>query len=59
MEDVDTQELNEHDEEAMFLSDVIADEHDLLFLDSYLRDTFRGKAFSKVGTETFAEASTI
>jgi len=45
MEDVDTQELDEYDEEAMFLSDVIGEEHDLLFLDSYLREALRAGAF--------------
>lgn len=29
------------DEEDLFLSEVICGEHELLFLDSYLRDIFR------------------
>lgn len=45
MENVDTQE-DDYDDESLFLSDVIADEHELLFLDSYLREAFRGNAFS-------------
>ncbi len=44
MEDVDTLEQNEYDDETMFLSDVIQHEHELLFLDSYLREAFRGKS---------------
>lgn len=41
MEDIDTHETNElyDEEEEMFLRDVIQDEHELLFLDSYLRET--------------------
>jgi hypothetical protein len=49
MEDVDTQDLNEYDEEAMFLCDVCGDSHELLFLDSYLRDTFRGRRWHDGG----------
>lgn len=59
MEDVDTQELNDHDEETMFLSDVIGEEYDLLFLDSYLRDTFRGRRVRQCGTEVLAKEGTI
>lgn len=40
MEDVDTKEMNEIDEEDMFLNYVAGDEHELLYLDSYLRETF-------------------
>ena len=42
MEDVDTRELNEYDDEDMFLCDVCGDDHELLFLDSYLQEAFRG-----------------
>ncbi len=38
MEDIDTQDFNEHDEEHLFLRAVIQDDHELLFLDSYLRE---------------------
>lgn len=38
MENVDTLPDNEYDDEGMFLSDVIQDEHELLLLDSYLRE---------------------
>ncbi len=41
MEDVDKFDNNEYDEEDMFMSDVVGDEHELLFLDSYLRESFR------------------
>ncbi len=44
MEDVDTLEQNEYDDETMFLSDVIQEEHELLFLDSYLREAFRERS---------------
>jgi hypothetical protein len=40
MEDVDTQVLNEHEEEDLFLCDVCSGDHELLFLDSYLRESF-------------------
>jgi hypothetical protein len=40
MEDVDTKEMNEHDEEDMFICDICGDDHELLFLDSYLRESF-------------------
>ncbi len=40
MEELDKQEINEFDEEHIFLRDVVGDEHELLFLDSYLRDVF-------------------
>ncbi|MDR2894418.1 MAG: hypothetical protein LBU97_03030 [Alistipes sp.] len=45
MENVDTQELDDYDDESVFLSDVIGEEHELLFLDSYLRESLRGGAF--------------
>jgi hypothetical protein len=49
MEDHDTQNLSEFDDEDMFLSDVVKDEHELLFLDSYLRESFkRGRRHSTV-----------
>jgi hypothetical protein len=40
MEDVDTQEMSDRDEEDMFLSDVCGNDHELLFLDSYLHESF-------------------
>jgi hypothetical protein len=43
MENIDTLELNEYDEEDMFLCDVCGEDHELLLLDSYLRDVFRGR----------------
>lgn len=41
MEELDNRETNDpyDEEEEMFLKEVIQDEHDLLFLDSYLRET--------------------
>ena len=42
MEDIHTIEMTDHDEEQMFLRDVVGDEHELLYLDSYLRDVFGG-----------------
>ncbi len=45
MEDVDTQEFYDHDEDTVFLCDICGDDHELLFLDSYLRDTFRGRVW--------------
>ncbi len=62
MEDVDTQEFKEYDDEAMFLSDVIQDEHDLLFLDSYLTEAFRGRPThpgAGSGSGFFDEGKTI
>ena len=62
MEDVDTLELNEIDDETMFLSDVIQQEHELLFLDSYLRESFRtygmhgGRSGAGVGVGTGGDA---
>jgi hypothetical protein len=49
MEDVDTQDLDDHDEEDMFLCDVCGQQHEILFLDSYLRETFRGRQFHDAG----------
>ncbi len=43
MDELDTPDLNDHDEENMFLCDVCGDDHELLFLDGYLRETFRGR----------------
>ncbi len=45
MEEIDTShETNDqYDEDEAFLSNVIQDDHELLFLDSYLRDAFGGK----------------
>jgi hypothetical protein len=43
MEDIDTHETNEQrgdEDDDMFLQEVIQGEHELLFLDSYLRDVF-------------------
>ncbi len=62
MEYVDTQEENEFDDENMFLSDVIQEEHELLFLDSYLRESFDGlRAYSaaSAGGGFFDEEKTI
>ncbi len=64
MEDDDTLELNEYDEETMFLSDVIQEEHELLFLDSYLRESFRAHGVHAGvgrggGDGIFGEESTI
>ncbi len=42
MEDVDTlYGGDERDDERMFLDDVAVDDHEFLFLDSYLREAFR------------------
>ena len=63
MEDVDTLEQNEYDDETMFLSDVIQEEHELLFLDSYLREAFRGRPAHGMGNAAgggfFDEESTL
>lgn len=41
MEELDTLETNEqYDEEEIFLREVIRDEYELLFLDSYLKEAF-------------------
>lgn len=41
MDDFDTREGNEqYDEDDLFLREVIKDEHELLFLDSYLKEAF-------------------
>jgi hypothetical protein len=44
MEDIDTSELTSQydNEDEMFLNEVAMDEHDLLYLDSYLKETFSG-----------------
>ena len=47
MDDVDTKDPIEHEEEDMFLCDVCDGDHELLFLDSYLRESFR--AFGRPG----------
>ena len=61
MEYVDTQEQSEFDDENMFLSDVIQEEHELLFLDSYLRESFNGPGAStgSTGVGIFDEESTL
>jgi hypothetical protein len=65
MEDLDKNDNYEHDDETMFLSDVVREDHELLFLDSYLRDVFRGRRVHGVreanegGGETFDEANTL
>ncbi|MDR2894296.1 MAG: hypothetical protein LBU97_02405 [Alistipes sp.] len=65
MEDVDTQQLSEHDEEMMFLSEVIQDEYELLFLDSYLLESFKGRTVTagdgreRIGSGTFNEEISI
>jgi hypothetical protein len=42
MEDIDTHETSERydDEDEMFMQEVVQGEHELLFLDSYLKDVF-------------------
>ena len=41
MEDVDTQAIMDLDEEhELFMHHVVGEEHELLFLDSYLREAF-------------------
>lgn len=66
MENTDTQDQTEYDDETVFLSDVIQEEHELLFLDSYLREAFRGRVVSGAGdpkggsgSATFGEESTL
>ncbi len=59
MEDVDTHVQSEYDDEAMFLSDVIGEEHELLFLDSYLREAFRGRKIHGGSGDIFGEESTL
>lgn len=65
MEDVDTHESSDYDDETMFLSDVIQEEHELLFLDSYLRESFRGRSPLGAGhgtamtVEIFGEGATL
>jgi hypothetical protein len=49
MEDIDTQDVTNREEEDTFLCDVCDDDHELLFLDSYLRETFRGRSFHGPG----------
>lgn len=58
MEDIDTQILKEQDEDTMFLCDVCGDDHELLFLDSYIRDVFRGQVWNR-GHGGSIEESTI
>ncbi len=65
MEDVDTHEFSQYDDETVFLSDVIQEEHELLFLDSYLREAFRGRSLhgpgrgAAVAAEVFGAGGTI
>jgi hypothetical protein len=60
MEDIDTQHLNRQDEDTAFLSDVWGDDHELLFLDSYLADVFRGRSRDgEQGDSGISEESTI
>ncbi len=62
MDDVDTRILNDRDEEDMFLCDVCGDDHEILFLDSYLREAFRGhggRDSSETGNTPFDEENTI
>jgi hypothetical protein len=62
MEDYDTQDLNGLDDEDMLLANVIQDEHELLFLDIYLRESFRGRGMNPVvsaGGGIFDEEDTI
>ncbi len=65
MDDVDTHEPDEYDDEAMFLSSVVGEEHELLFLDSYLRESFRGLSPHGMGhgravaVETFGDGASL
>lgn len=59
MENVDTQEFTDHDEEDMFLSEVVGDEHELLAIDSYLRDVFGGGAGRLAGIGISANEDTL
>ncbi len=64
MEDVDTHESSDYDDETMFLSEVIQQEHELLLLDSYLRESFRGRSphgagHAPMAVEVFSEAATL
>lgn len=60
MEEVYTQEMTNHDEEHLFLREVIGDEHELLFLDSYLRDVFGDSAVERIiGVGNMAEEETL
>lgn len=51
MEDVDTHEQNKYDEDTMFLCEMCGDDHELLYLDSYLKDVFRGRGVYVVSGE--------
>lgn len=42
MGEIDNRTLQLASDEALLLSDVIAGDHELLFLDSYLMDIFNG-----------------
>jgi hypothetical protein len=59
MDKIDSLETTDHDEEQMFLRDVIGDEHELLFLDSYLRDVFGSRAERVIGLGNPEEEETI
>ncbi len=61
MEDIDTPESTEHDDNT-FLCELCGDDHELLFLDSYLRETFRGygaKHRAATAADPFSEEATI
>jgi hypothetical protein len=49
MDNIDTHEITEHDDEHMFMRDVIGEEHELLYLDSYLRDLFGATGAAGLG----------
>lgn len=40
MEDVDTQDMTEYDDDDLLLGPVAMGEHELVYIDSYLRDVF-------------------
>lgn len=44
MEDIDTQGVSEQDDHDLMLRHVVQAEPDLLFLDSYLADSLRGRS---------------
>ena len=41
MGEIDHRILNQYSEEDLFLSEVVQNDHELLYLDSYLSDLFR------------------
>lgn len=59
MEDVDIQQNDDYDEEDLFLRDVISGEHDLLFLDSYMRESLRASGTAGRMAHALEEEPTI